>query len=542
MQTSCPPSTGKAEIAPWTGSAEWQLDLAVRVADRPGELASISAAIAAVNANIERFWFDRGQDPCRVEIVARCPSAQIAGSLMDTFRAQGRLEEETNLKTCRTPTAAITDEQGLLRVRVRLEDRPGVLSGFAGLLKENHINVIYMHYDGREAPGQAEVALAASSAREISRLLRAFADNDYFVHVEWLGGRDSGLGNIPGLTVVELFLLRLKTLLPKEKLDSLTRIIESSDSLTNDLLEIGARTGKDPAGLAASEVFTRILHLAASSLTRTGPNFQLRLQGPLRVSDKVRLYLLCCPTGANAYLLRGRENSLLIDSSYGIYFDDAVSWMEEHNFAPELIRSALFTHADADHAGWAAFLEERYATRIFMHPDCCRVIAEENRAAGSATSLQGLNQSYTRLVNNFTDFRAPREILPFPPTAGTFAGLPVIGGFAFEDLLVEAVESKGGHVPGQVFFLCRKQGLFFSGDYLLDLPSMSDRTKSTLSLARFLMTSTNVDSRLFGEEMELLRGGLLALDDSLRSESGQVRILPGHGDIYSLRDADWQSR
>ena len=83
-----------------------------------------------------------------------------------------------------------------------------------------------------------------------------------------------------------------------------------------------------------------------------------------------------------------------------------------------------------------------------------------------------------------------------------------------------------------------RQGLLFCGDYLLDFPSLSDRTKSTLSIARYLMTSTNSDGHLFGREMQQLARLMVDTADRLRPEGRSPRFFPGHGDFYSLDEAD----
>ena len=56
----------------------------------------------------------------------------------------------------------------------------------------------------------------------------------------------------------------------------------------------------------------------------------------------------------------------------------------------------------------------------------------------------------------------------------------VIGEFRVADLYFEILESHGGHVPAQIFLFEPNYGMLFCGDYLIDVPSLSDRTKSTL--------------------------------------------------------------
>jgi len=177
-----------------------------------------------------------------------------------------------------------------------------------------------------------------------------------------------------------------------------------------------------------------------------------------------------------------------------------------------------------------------------MHPDCQGVFTNENRAWGSGTRLLALNGAYTRLINRITDLQPPTTITPFPrePEPGaTLGGFHVAGRFQVDDLELKLLESRGGHVPGQVFPFAPEQGILFSGDYLIDVLSLSDRAKSTLTLARLLITSTNSDSRVFGAEMEALKELMRETRRRLAPAGRQARVFPGHGDYYAVDEVDW---
>jgi glyoxylase-like metal-dependent hydrolase (beta-lactamase superfamily II) len=291
--------------------------------------------------------------------------------------------------------------------------------------------------------------------------------------------------------------------------------------------------------MAASEVFTNILQLATSSISKTGRNFTLRLTGPLRLTERVSLYMLACPTGANGYLLRAGDELTLVDSSYGLYYPDVKEWLGAHGIAPSQIRRALFTHPDADHAGWAAPLEADFGTQVFMHPHSREIFRHQNRAYGSDSRLMALNGYYTKLINRFTDLRAPGEIHSFPSASGEVGGFKIVGRVHVGDIELKVLEGLGGHVPAQVFFYASREGILFCGDYLIDLNSLSDRTKSTLSIARFLMTSTNSDSRVFGREMRQLARLMFDTNTRLAKEGRSARVFPGHGDFYPVEEAEW---
>jgi glyoxylase-like metal-dependent hydrolase (beta-lactamase superfamily II)/glycine cleavage system regulatory protein len=516
--------------------SDWRLVGDLFLLDRPGELAEVATLAATCGANIGKFHYNRSENANLVHVAATLASARAAGDLAEALRARGSL---ALVPAGAKPGAEITDLGGLLRIKVNLEDRAGALAAFACVLKDHRTNVIYMSYDADQAPGLAEMAMATESADEVSRLLKDLNERGYHYHVAWQGANSASIDEVIGLSLVERFLLALKKVLPRDKIQELEEFIRSSEDLRQTLLSFKREAGESDEAMAASEVFTNILQLATASISKTGRGFWLRLTGPLELTPRVALYMLSCPTGANGYLLKTAEELVLIDSSYGLYWRDAKQWLTGHGIDPSRIRRALFTHSDADHAGWAAPLEEECGTEIYMHPGCRAVFEHQNRAFGSGTRLMALNGYYTRLVNRFTDLRAPREIRPFPAAGGQVGDFKIIGRLGVADLELQVLESHGGHVPAQVFFYAPTEGLLFCGDYLIDFRSLSERTKSTLSIARFLMTSTNSDGRVFGREMRELSRLILDANTRLQKLGGSARLFPGHGDFYSVDEADW---
>ncbi len=98
-----------------------------------------------------------------------------------------------------------------------------------------------------------------------------------------------------------------------------------------------------------------------------------------------------------------------------------------------------------------------------MHPDCKEIIDNENRAYRAKTKLSKLNKHFTVLVNRFTKCKYPEKINLFSTSVidkiGTFNMIDI---FSVSNLEFQVLESHGGHIPGQVFFLNREQGLFFT--------------------------------------------------------------------------------
>ncbi|MGE4293978.1 MAG: MBL fold metallo-hydrolase [Desulfovibrio sp.] len=524
----------------------WRLAARPRLLDRPGELADLAAFLAANNANIERFFYNRSEHARRVRIEVGCASATQCGALADQMLRMGRLplddaapEEDPNLPEVGT----IMDQAGLLGIKATLEDRPGTLADLAELLRNHDGNVIHMAYDGDAAPGLVEITLATSSPAQVSALLDEMNRSGLHFNVQWQGADGGPMDRVIGLSAIEQFLFRLKSILPPDKLDRLKTLMESSDEMGRALLDFRRESGENPEAMAVSEVFSNILHLAAASIGKTGPRFSMRLTGPLALSSQVALYMLTCPTGANGFLLRTGDEDVLVDTGYGLYYPDARDWLRAHGFDPARIRRIYVTHPDADHAGWAAPLQEEFGGRVFMHPDAEAVFAHGNRAHNTDTRLQALNISFTRLITRLTELRAPARLEGFTPRPGDpteCGGFRVMGGFLVGDVDFLVLESHGGHVAGQVFFLAPKQGLLFCGDYLIDVSSLSERDKQTLSIPKYLMTSTNSDSRVFSREMALLRRLMLDIRSKMPAGGAGALVFSGHGDLYAVDDAGWK--
>ena len=137
-------------------------------------------------------------------------------------------------------------------------------------------------------------------------------------------------------------------------------------------------------------------------------------------------------------------------------------------------------------------------------------------------------------MNEFTKFRVADDWTPYSPEKiERIYGFDVIDNFDLAGQSYMVLGSKGGHVPGQVFFLSYDSGLIFTGDYLLLVDSLSPGERETLNLPKFMMTSTNVDSPLFRREMEMLKELITKFDEDLRVLKRRAIIVPGHGDYYS---------
>ncbi len=194
------------------------------------------------------------------------------------------------------------------------------------------------------------------------------------------------------------------------------------------------------------------------------------------------------PTSENVYLLRHDGELTMIDAGHGIYFDDLTKAWAGMGFDPARIRRILATHPDTDHIGGAGHFEAAFGTEVWMHPAGAEIISGMNRGLGAPERIRKLNRYYTRLSVAFTACRFPEHPRHFDiGELGCAGAFKVVGTVTAGPLRFEVLESRGGHVRGQVFLLERRAGLLFTSDYLLNTGSLSPDERSQLGIYRSMV-------------------------------------------------------
>jgi glyoxylase-like metal-dependent hydrolase (beta-lactamase superfamily II)/uncharacterized protein with ACT and thioredoxin-like domain len=498
--------------------------------DRPGSLADFASLIAACSGNISFFHYDRSIDSNRVVVEIQMSGQKDIQNLVSAVAAK---QYTFDKKGGQRDEIRITAQENVLEIKARLENRPGTLASFAQLFKKHHANVIYLFYDEDIDKESANIALAAKNSGEIDNLLHAINKKGYHYRVVYRGSDRKEIDHIIGLNLIEKFFISLRRLLTDSELDEVKAIVKSSQGLTGDLVKFYSEAGNN---LEAIDVFEQVLTLASLARNKTGGNFSAGEMPPLDLGDNVRLFGFRLPTSENVYVFRHGNELTMIDTGYGVYYKDFRKLLESKSLDPASVRRIFVTHADADHAGMTGYFAHDYGTEVFMHPGSRHVIKHNNRSYGTPGKLSNLNKYYTRLVNRFTECRFPEKLRCFSTSAAGNAGdFPVTDTFKIGNLLFEVIESLGGHIPGNVFFLNREHGLLFTADYLLNIGSLSATDKQTLNVYKYLLVSPNSNSEVFRDEMKALKSLLADLNANLKKAGRTAIVFPGHGEYYPFK-------
>ncbi len=492
---------------------EFLLKFEVFLEDKPGSLADISRIIAKAKGNIGFFHYDRSIDCNTIALT-------IYFENKDNLEGLLHLLEKRNYHLPKNEIVEdeiqIITPESVLEAKVRLVNKPGSLATFAEVLKKNQANVIYMFYDEDIDSESVDIALATKNPEEINTLLDVINHRGYSYKVIYRGSEIEKVEHIIGLKAVERFFLRLQKLVSPQETQKLTAIIDSSKSLYNELVHFYSEIGNH---LEKADVFENVLTFAFTSLAKNGEKFYAKELAPLQFDFKTKLFSFRLPTGGNIFIFDHDNEVTMFDAGYGVYYEDIKNLLKKKGIDPAQVKRIFISHPDADHVGTSGYFSEEFGTRVFMHQNCQNVIKSENRAEGVNTKLLKINKHFTVLVNKFTRCKYPKKINFFSTTVTDRIGaFNVIDTFLVGSLKFEVLESKGGHVPGQVFFMNKEKGLLFTSDYLINVESLVNEEKNYLRLPKFLMTSTNIDSRVFRKETKQLIDIISRWQESLKKQ------------------------
>jgi len=229
----------------------------------------------------------------------------------------------------------------------------------------------------------------------------------------------------------------------------------------------------------------------------------------------------------------------MIDAGYGIYYQDLVNMLQHYGLGDLTKLNRIYiTHADADHCGAAGF----FPVPSYLNRETFLITRETSRAYGSSNEGCILEEVYTKIINLFSRFTPPSNIVLFPDLPENAENLekrgkfPVLARFKIGGLNFEALQGLGGHMHGEVFYLCPEEGLIFPEDAIINFKSLSPERTEYNVLADYLMTSVNVDSKLAREERNSLLSLIMDLDVKLAEKGKKCLICCGHGSVSVLKE------
>ena len=476
-----------------------------RVPDKPGTLHRVAEIVKSYSGNIIRIQYDRRIDPATVFFeVAAEPEGY--SRMKEDLHALGYLQESL-------PTL------GFLKLSVYLPHEPGSLFELLTYITGAGANIAYIDFDDRRCdPGRVTISLNVEETAIVESLLDRLKSRYRLEILEY----DTTGEQLDDTVFYVRFAQAVRGLIGTAEDEFLLSLLQDVNHIVQELNSLG----QDPR-----EVFESILRTGRTLKNTTGDGFYADVQR-IGLTDDVEVFCFQMPGGGNIFLLRAPDETVMIDTGYGVYHEDAVRMFRHYDLGdPGKLNQIYITHADADHCGAGGL----FGAEAYMHTGSLAIIRQANRAYGSRSESSILEEVYTTIINLFSHFAPPESPALFPEESiGMRSIFPILTRFRVHDLEFEVLESLGGHLHGQVYFLCLEHGIIFTADTLINFGSLDEERRRYNSLADFLVTSVNVDSDLARTERIALLELIADLDKVLIQSGRRCLVACGHGAISVL--------
>lgn len=470
--------------------------------DKTGAFLLASKIIAKHDGNIVRVSYNKAVDLHMLFIDVEASDKDL-NEIAEELESVGYLNNKIS-------------ETRVIIVEIKIPDVPGAVLPILKILDRYDINISYMNSNANDTPFQNfKMGLLIENPRMIKMLLDDISEL-YQINIIDYDDSEKSLDNT-------IFYIRLAN--EMQKLMNLTTE-ETMEFIaeSNRILQVLEENGENP-----QKVFDYIRRFAYFISRHRGSNFNADI-ARYPISDAVTLYGIQPPCGSNTYVLDSADELVLIDTGYAVYADELMKVLD--TLSPDWkkrCKRIYITHADVDHCG---LLSKLGNISICLNRKSADSLQQQLLGKPDFRENNELNLGYSKLSRIISGYNPPNasqfDILD-SNTPEEHDALLYIGGFSVADLDFEVFEGSGGHLHGEMVFACRKYGIVFTGDNLVNISGFSAELTEFNSLAPYLMRSVNIDSRKATDMRKQIKSLIEAIQaDNLKP----VIICGGHGPVF----------
>jgi len=143
--------------------------------------------------------------------------------------------------------------------------------------------------------------------------------------------------------------------------------------------------------------------------------------------------------GVNCHLVKTGDGYILIDTGSPTKRDHLKKGLESAGCKPGNLKLIILTHGDFDHAGNAAYLREKYGTKIAMHQDDSGMVENGDMNWNRKAKPDKISIFFKIIIPIVSFFIRPGKLDTFKPD------LTINDGF---DLSEYGFDAKVLHIPG----------------------------------------------------------------------------------------------
>lgn len=479
--------------------------------DKTGAFLLASKIIAKHNGNIVRVSYNKAVD--------------LHTLFIDVVATDENLEEiEKELEGIGYLNNKIS-EINVIVVEIKIPDMPGAVLPVLKILDTYDINISYINSSANGTQYQNfKMGLLIENPKIIKMILDDISEL-YQVDVLDYNDSEKNLDNT-------IFYIRLAN--EMQKLLSLTteKTMEFI-SESNRVLQMLQDKGENP-----DKVFDYIRRFAYFISKHKNNNFKADIE-KMKISDTVDLFSIQPPCGSNTYIFATTDGLVLVDTGYAIYADEMFNIFNQlfHDWSKRS-KVVYITHADVDHCGLLSKLED---VKICLNKKSADSLYRQSIGIPDYRENNGLHFGYSKLSRIISGYTPPNtnkfEIID-SDTPEVHDELLHIGDFKIADLDFEVLEGSGGHLYGEMVFVCRKIGIVITGDIVVNINGFSPERAEFNSLAPYLMRSVNIDSRKATD----MRNQIINLIKCIEKINKKPCIIcGGHGPISVLTGGKFEN-
>lgn len=474
--------------------------------DKSGTFLRASRIIASHNGNIVRVSYNKAVDLHMLFIDVQASEDNL-------------LKIEEDLSDIGYINRKITETR-VIEVSIEIPDKPGAVLPVLEIFSRYDINISYMNSCASDKPCQDfKFGLLIENPRMVKTLLDDIS-KIYPVNIIECESSEENLDN----TVFYIRLANEMQRLLGLSTEKTMQFISESNRILQVLQSEGENAGK------VFEYIRRFAHFVSSY---RGDNFKTNIQ-KIILSSSVTLYSIQPYCGSNTYVLVSQDELLLIDTGYAIYADEILCVLKK--LIPDWesrTKKVCITHADVDHCG---LLYKLNNAQIIVNRKSAENFKRQSDRLPDYREQTELHLGYSKISQIISGYVVPDvtklKILD-SDTPKDHNSLIPIGNLVIGDMNFTILEGSGGHLYGEMIYVCREAGIVFTGDILVNISGFSQERVEFNSLAPYLMKSVNVNSQKAKE----MRQQVLTLIQAISDQNMKPCIIcGGHGPVSELVD------
>ena len=469
----------------------------IRIPDKPGAFMLVSRIIKKHDGNIIRVSYNKALDLNTLFVEVRADRGDLE-SVAEELTTIGYLED------------TITDARVVV-VSIKIRDEPGGLYPVLKILDRYDVNISYMSSNEDNSDYQDfKMGLLLENPKMIRMILEDISEL-YPIDVIDYNGKEYDLDNT-------VFYIRLGNRIQKLfglEPDKTMRFIQESNRIYQ-MLQDG---GEDP-----ETVFGSVERLAEYVARYRGESFKPDVSSSDLGNGNV-LHIIEPPCGSNTYIFEHGNDLLFIDSGFSVYAEEMLALLNGmFPGFPSRRKSMTVTHADVDHCGLLSVIQD---ADIFMNAKSADGLERQSRMVDDHREESMVCAGYSHLSRIVTNY-----VPPDPARVRIIADGPAehddlvhIGDFSFGGMDFEIHEGAGGHLYGEMVFVCRDPRMIITGDVYINLKGMSEERREFTSIAPYLMKGVDVDPVKAKRMRESVRRMIDGMGEG-------TMVLTGHGPAY----------